>query len=143
MTSKNSVLEDKLDDIVSLLRNRTNSHQERTDNIPTPGSSALSTGDGSSEDTRDLDLTEDELLTFREHHLPYFPLMNLPSDVTAAEVQRDKPTLSLAIKALTTKVAARQAVLGKNLREVLTQKILVDGERSLPLLLSLLISIAW
>ena len=51
--------------------------------------------------------------------------------------------MALAIKALTTKVATRQIVLGKKLREILTQKILIDGERSLPLLISLLTSIAW
>ncbi|KAF9694270.1 hypothetical protein EKO04_007851 [Ascochyta lentis] len=143
-SSKNSALEEKLNDIVSLLRNQTNANPARTtEAMPTPGSSELSPSDDALEDERELHLTEEELLVFREHHLPYFPLMNVPSDVTAAEVQREKPTLGLAIKTLTTKVAAKQAALGRNLREVLTQKILIDGERSLPLLLSLLVSITW
>ena len=70
-------------------------------------------------------------------------MVNAPPDYTAAELQKEKPTFALAVKALTTKVASKQVVLGKKLREVLTQKILIDGERSLPLLLSLLTSIAW
>lgn len=94
-------------------------------------------------EVRDHDLTEQELVTFRERHMPDFPLVNIPSDYTAAELQIEKPTAALAVKALTTKEAAKQIVLGKRLREVLTQKILIDGERSLPLLVSLLISIAW
>lgn len=127
-----------------MLRDRTNSEHERArETIPTPGSSDLSPESNSVNLARDLDLTEEELLTFREGHLPDFPLMNIPPDVTAAEVQREKPTLSLAIKALTTKVAAKQGILARKLRKILTQKILIDGERSLPLLLSLLVSIAW
>ncbi|UPX20869.1 uncharacterized protein EKO05_0011083 [Ascochyta rabiei] len=142
--SKNSALEEKLDDIVSLLRSRANSNHGRTaETLPTPVSSELSPSDDALEDARHLHLTEEELLVFREHHLPCFPLMNVPADVTAAEVQREKPILSLAIKTLTTKVAVKQVALGRNLRELLTQKIMVDGERSLRLLLSLLISIVW
>ena len=142
--SKNAVLEEKLNDIVSLLRHQNSAQCRRaTEAVPTPGSSELSPNSDLQDDFKDQDLTEEELLTFRERHLPYFPLMNIPSDYTAAELQKEKPTIGLAIKALTTKVASKQAVLGKNLREILTQKILIDGERSLPLLVSLLTSIAW
>lgn len=95
------------------------------------------------ENPEDQDLTEEELCAFRERYLPEFPLVNIPAEYTAAEAQKEKPTFSLAIKALTTKVASKQVVLGKRLREILTKKILIDGERSLPLLLSLLASIAW
>lgn len=111
--------------------------------LPTPGSSGQSPNSDSREGTRDQDLTEQELVTFREHHLQDFPLVNIPLDYTAAELQEEKPTAALAVKALVTKEATKQIVLGKRLREVLTQKILIDGERSLPLLVSLLISIAW
>ena len=141
--SKNSILEERLNDIVSLLRHQNGSQQaSATEAIPTPGSSELSPSD-LQDDCHDQDLTEEELVTFRERHLPTFPLVNIPPEYTAAEAQRDKPTMALAIKALTTKVATRQIVLGKKLREILTQKILIDGERSLPLLISLLTAIAW
>ena len=70
-------------------------------------------------------------------------MVNIPPEYTAAEAQKQKPIFSLAIKALTTRVASRQMLLGKKLRETLTQKILIEGERSLPLLLSLLASITW
>jgi hypothetical protein len=143
--SKNSVLEDKLDDIVSLLRNRNPSsqHRQSVETIPTPGSSEFSPDNAFFEGIEDLDLTDRELLDFRERRLPYFPLMHLSSDVMAAELQREKPTLCLAIRGLTTKAASKQAVLSKKLREVLTRKILVDGVRSVDLLLSLLACIAW
>lgn len=129
---------------MSLLRERNGPHHVRpAETFPTPGSSELSPSSDSPMEVRDQDLTEQELVTFRERHLPDFPLVNIPSDYTAAELQIEKPTAALAVKALTTKEAAKQIVLGKRLREVLTQKILIDGERSLPLLVSLLISIAW
>ncbi len=137
-------LEEKLDDIMSLLRSQTATHRGRqADTIPTPGSSEASPSSGSLDDSGEQDLTDEELRIFREHHLPDFPIVNVPHDYTAAELQREKPTIGLAIKALTTKVASKQVVLGKKLRETLTQKILVDGERSLPLLVSLLMSIIW
>lgn len=140
----NTLLEEKLDDIVSLLRSQRNAqHGQQIEAFPTPGSSELSSESDAPEEATDRDLTEQELLTFRERHLPHFPLVNIPSGYTAAEAQREKPTMALAIKALTTTVASKQVVLGKELREVLTRKILIDGERSLPLLLSLLTSIAW
>lgn len=143
-TAKSSALEEKLDDIVSLLRSQTGAlHGRLADTIPTPGSSNLSPISDLLEDFRDQDLTDEELRTFRERHLPDFPLVNIPSDYTAAEAQKEKPIFALAIKAVTTKVASKQVVFGKKLREILTQKILVEGERSLPLLLSLLASIAW
>jgi hypothetical protein len=142
--SKSAALEEKLDDIVSLLRERNSSqHVRPTEPFPTPGSSEQSPNSDSLEEARDQDLTEQELMTFRERHLPDFPLVNIPSDYSAVELQRDKPTAALAVKALVTKEAAKQVVLGKKLREVLTQKVMIDGERSLPLLVSLLISIAW
>lgn len=137
-------LEEKLDDIVSLLRERNSSQQVRpTEPFPTPGSSERSPNSDSLGETRDQDLTEQELINFRERHLPDFPLVNIPSDYTAVELQREKPTAALAVKALVTKEASKQVVLGKKLREALTQKIMIDGERNLPLLVSLLISIAW
>lgn len=142
--SKNSALEEKLNDIVSLLRERNGSQQvQLTDTFPTPGSSEPSPNDESLEEARDQDLTEEELVTFRERHLPDFPLVHVPSNYTAVELQRDKPTAALAVKALVTKEAAKQVILGKKLRQILTQKIMIDGERSLPLLVSLLMSIAW
>lgn len=143
-TSKSLALEEKLDDIVSLLRSQTATHRGRqADTIPTPGSSEPSPSSGSIGDSEDNDLTDEELRVFREHHLPDFPIVRVPHDYTAAELQREKPTIGLAIKAMATKVASKQVILGKKLREVLTQKILVDGERSLPLLVSLLMSIIW
>lgn len=143
-TLKSSALEERLDEIVSLLRERNGpQHAQPTRTFPTPGSSELSPSSDSSEEASDQDLTEQELATFRDCHLPDFPLVNIPADYTAAELQKEKPTAALAVKALTSKEARKQIVLGKRLREVLTQRIMIDGERSLPLLVSLLMSIAW
>lgn len=142
--SKNSALEEKLDDIVTLLRSQTGAHHGRSaDTIPTPSSTGLSPGSDLLEDSRDQDLTEEEYINFREHLLPDFPLVNAPPNYTAAELQKKKPVFALAVKVMTTRVASKQLALGKKLREILAQKILVEGERSLPLLLSLLTSIAW
>lgn len=143
--SKNSVLEEKLDDIVFLLQNRSSSsqHGRSTEAVPIPGSSDSSANDRLFEGAEDSGLTDQELLTFRTRYLPHFPLIHLSSDVTAAELQREKPTICLTIRGLATKVASRQMLLGKRLRESITQKILIDGERSLDLLLGLLASIAW
>lgn len=87
--------------------------------------------------------SERDLDEFRLRHLQFFPLMELPQSMTAAQLQQGKPMLCLAIKALATKALSRQSLLAKELRTQLAQKISVQGERSMDLLLSVLVCVSW
>ncbi|USP77300.1 uncharacterized protein yc1106_04574 [Curvularia clavata] len=138
--SKRSQLEDKLDDLVSILRTRHVTPQQ--DAIPFQAVTFRSLdftfqSDGI-EAVRDQHLTEEELEKFRWLHLPHFPLVHLPPNLSARQLENEKPLLSLAIKTISNKAYSTQTVLSKRLREIIALKMMVDGEKSLDLLLSVL-----
>jgi hypothetical protein len=88
-------------------------------------------------------LQERDLVMFRERYLQFFPLLELPREMTAVQLQQDKPMLCLAIQVLSAKGHAKQVLLSKDLRETLARKISAEGERSMDLLQSVLVCIAW
>lgn len=141
-TSRTSVLEDKLDNLASMLRTQSRADQAAT-------STATLESLGCSIDHIPVvepprhELCERDLHEFRQRHLLFFPLIELTQSVTVAQLQQEKPMLCLAIKALTTKALSRQAILAKDLRTQLAQKISVQGERSMDLLLSVLVCVSW
>lgn len=140
-------MEDRLDDLVTLLRMqhtaRPSQHGSIESHIPTPGSLALSPQLSSYDRSCDLILTDDELSQFRDLHLPQFPFMYLPSDLTASQLQSEKPVLCMALKTIMNKAHVVQVELSRSVRELIGSKLLVDGEKSLDLLLSVLTCMAW
>ncbi|UNI22367.1 hypothetical protein JDV02_008263 [Purpureocillium takamizusanense] len=94
---------------------------------------------------RECPLAEDDqcLETFRAHHLRAFPFLHIPPSTSAADVQREWPFLWLNIRASCCKPYARQQALELKVRETIAQKMLVDLERSLDLLLGLLTYLSW
>ncbi|KAF2703314.1 hypothetical protein K504DRAFT_392946 [Pleomassaria siparia CBS 279.74] len=86
---------------------------------------------------------EQYLHTFRTYHLKSFPFLHLPNDMTVSEMQRERPFLWMNIQAVCTQSPAAQANLGIQIRRMLATKIIMEGERSLDLLLGLLVFTAW
>jgi len=76
------------------------------------------------------------------HH---FPLLYFPPGTTALDFNQKKPILFLAILAAT--AISVDPILGRalnsKLEKVYTDKIFVNGEKSLELIQSLLISVTW
>jgi hypothetical protein len=135
-------LEDKLDEVVSLLR---------TQGIPqagfqtvTPRSLSLSPQEDAF-DTPSYNhvLTDEELAVFRQQHLPLFPLVFLPASLSAMQITREKPLVALAIKTICNKRCSYQKELSKEVRQTMATRLLVNGEKSLDLLLSVLICMTW
>jgi hypothetical protein len=143
--SKRSKLEDKLDEVVSLLRTqRTSAPMASPDGpfILTPDSFNPTSVvvDNFNADDR---LSDQQLIDFRDNHLPCFPFMYLPDNISTDYLQLHYPIMCLAIRVVCTKAITRQSPLSKQLRETLASKIVVYGDRHMDLLLSLIISIAW
>lgn len=143
--AKRVQLEDKLDDLVSLLRTHT-----ATSSVTSSGGTTLLTPrslvvspQALTEPMFQSVLTEQHLDYFREHHLQYFPFMLLPGSVTADALHQEKPILSLTIRTICTKAISMQSKLSKQVREALAEKILVNGERNFDLLLSCIVCTAW
>ncbi|KAI1138510.1 hypothetical protein F5Y05DRAFT_384303 [Hypoxylon sp. FL0543] len=110
----------------------------RTASYPTPPSAT------SSQD-RVLSMAEAEetLRIFKEQFLPFFPFVYIPRDTTAAELQQTKPFLWLNIMAICAKSQTKKSALSQRIKEYLAQKMLVDLDRSLDLLLGLLGYLGW
>jgi hypothetical protein len=144
--AKRSQLEDKLEDLVSLLRSQHAAPQNDRPafpQVPTPQSSEHSPNQGGVEPRYDVHLTNHELSMFCDMHLPNFPLIHLPPSITAEELQAEKPLVCMAIKTVCNKAWSHQGKLSKRLRERISSQLLVDGEKTLDLLLSILMCMAW
>jgi hypothetical protein len=138
--SKRSQLEDKLEDLVSLLRTQ---HTAQQHDSLTPRLSDYSPQQNDAETPDGNTLSDDELAKFRQIHLPYFPLIHLPPSLSATQLQLEKPLLSSAIHVISNKAHSRQQKLARILRETVSSRLLVDGEKSIDLLLTVEVCVAW
>ncbi|KAI1643070.1 uncharacterized protein F4817DRAFT_271618 [Daldinia loculata] len=86
---------------------------------------------------------EDTLRMFKDQFLPFFPFVYIPPDTTAAQLQQAKPFLWLNIMTICCKSRPRKSALGQKIREYLAQKMLIDLDRNMDLLLGLLAYLGW
>lgn len=80
---------------------------------------------------------------FRDEMCPYFPFICIPDSVSAQDLRRDKPFLYLAVLAISTRKSLHQQELGKVIIRQLAERMLINGERSMDLLLGILTYAAW
>ncbi|KAI1801058.1 hypothetical protein F4811DRAFT_482663 [Daldinia bambusicola] len=86
---------------------------------------------------------EDTLRVFRDQFLPFFPFVYLPPDTTAAGLQLTKPFLWLNIMTICCKSQPRKSAFSQKIREYLAQKMLIDLDRNMDILLGLLAYLGW
>jgi hypothetical protein len=86
---------------------------------------------------------EEYLYMFRMHHLECFPLIYLPAETKVDEIQRERPFLWLNIQAVCERSPSKKNELGLRIRETLATQVVVEGERSIDLLLGLLVYMSW
>ena len=144
--SKRAQLEDKLDDLVTLLRTQQVIPPHESPVVQqtiTPSSLSFSPQQTGPTLPCDSSLTDHDLAEFRELHLPCFPLVYLPPSLSAKQLLQEKPMLALAIKTISNKAGMQQVELSERLRSRLALKLMVDGEKSLDILLSMLVCMAW
>ena len=94
-----------------------------------------------------LDFTFDEanilLDEWRDHMAPFFPFIIVPPSLSAKDLQRDRPYLLKSILAVASRDCIQQLALGKWLVRQLAERVAVNGERNLDLLLGLLTYTGW
>ncbi|KAH7024643.1 uncharacterized protein B0I36DRAFT_163438 [Microdochium trichocladiopsis] len=83
------------------------------------------------------------LQTFRSGYMKYLPYIYLPADVGAEQLRRDRPFLWLNIQGICARPPSKQMALGGFIREVLARQYMIEGERSLDLLLGTLTCLTW
>lgn len=118
----------------------------RAFSTPTPPSGARSVrGFSSIQPQFNLGSATALLASFQESMLPHFPVTSLPADADVPTLARERPFVLLAILAA---ASGSKSLQGHNLydeefRKVLGLKFVSGGERSLELLVGLLIYCAW
>lgn len=168
--SKTARLEEKLDSLVSLMKTGVQHGTVTSSPQCTDGSSdaafrtsastenqlASNNSNGYVNDiqtsvTANVDLiielspteAEEYLMNFRNYKLKFFPFIHLPPTVTAEQLHQDRPFLWLCIMTASCKSTSKQLRLGNKIRQVLAEKIVVQSEKNIDLLLGLLTFIGW
>ncbi len=80
---------------------------------------------------------------FRQEMNPNFPFISVPDTSTAAQLREDSPTLFTAIMAVTSRVTHQQKALGKMVMKQLAERIFVNEERNMDILLGGLTYAGW
>ncbi|KAI1390648.1 uncharacterized protein F4822DRAFT_393909 [Hypoxylon trugodes] len=86
---------------------------------------------------------EEILRSFRDQYIEFFPFVYIPPETTAAQLQQSRPFLWLNIVAVCCKNQQRKLALGHKIREHLAQRMLIDLDRNIDLLLGLLAYLGW
>ncbi|TLS22474.1 uncharacterized protein PpBr36_10042 [Pyricularia pennisetigena] len=80
---------------------------------------------------------------FSKHFLHSFPFYCVTEDMTASQLQPEYPVFMLAIKSICSKVFSLQLKYSEQFQHMLAQKILIECENSMDLLLALITCIGW
>ncbi|KAK2038051.1 hypothetical protein LZ31DRAFT_559916 [Colletotrichum somersetense] len=80
---------------------------------------------------------------FRDQNLKTLPIMYFGDTMTARALRVERPFLWLCIMTVASRVTSQQLALGRRVRQVMSQKVLVENERSMDYLLGLLVLLGW
>ncbi|KAK4126938.1 hypothetical protein N657DRAFT_630866 [Parathielavia appendiculata] len=89
-----------------------------------------------------LEAAED-LTTFRKYMLIFLPFVYLPPSMTSESLRAMYPFLWFCIMTVTCKHVDRRLVMGEAVRNFLAQKLVIENEKNLDLLLGLIVIMGW
>ncbi|KAL1874360.1 hypothetical protein VTK73DRAFT_443 [Phialemonium thermophilum] len=90
------------------------------------------------------DLEADERIRiFASDYLEFFPCVYLPSDLTSEKLRLEKPFLWYAIIMVTCPDGRKQAIMSEEFKKRVAQKLVVEHEKTMDTLLSLLVFLGW
>ncbi|KAB8224401.1 hypothetical protein BDV33DRAFT_5400 [Aspergillus novoparasiticus] len=139
-------LEQKIDRLVSLLESR---HDRQDPSIlPEPsaamaevsGSYPYTLPEGIEPSARDAELI---FRNFRNNYLKLFPFIHLEDGMDSQKLRQNSPFLWACIIAVTSTNINQQDSLDRSVREIAAQEVIVEGKRTVDLLLGLLCYILW
>jgi hypothetical protein len=85
----------------------------------------------------------EDLRTFRKYMLIFLPLVHLPATMTSEALKESYPFLWFSIMTVTCKHVDRRLAMNEAATKFLAQKMVVDHEKSLDLLLGLIVIMGW
>ncbi|KAK4155624.1 hypothetical protein C8A00DRAFT_41809 [Chaetomidium leptoderma] len=89
-----------------------------------------------------LEAAED-LLTFRKYMLIFLPFVHLPAAMTSDRLRDVYPFLWFSIMTITCKNVDRRLAMCEAVKKFLAQKMIIDHDKSLDLLLGLIVVMGW
>lgn len=85
----------------------------------------------------------ESLMTFRKYMLIFLPFVHLPATMTSERLKETYPFLWYNVMTATCKNVDRRLAMGEAVKKFLGQKMLMDNEKSLDLLLGLIVILGW
>ncbi|KAK9367092.1 hypothetical protein V1509DRAFT_194602 [Lipomyces kononenkoae] len=189
VTSRSSQLEQKLDDLMVLLKSSPHTQTTETSasksgsklgdvGIETVSNSLCSTDSESISDSREdrtmcisshvepfmhlcstsalsqnytipiiFEPTQEDanqyLKDFRTQKLEHFAFLSIDPATSSDELRQERPFLWLCIMAISCPSTSDQIRLGNGIRQIVSQKVVINGERNLDLLLGIMIFVGW
>ena len=86
---------------------------------------------------------EECLQTYRTKMISYCPIVPIEATVTVKSMSKERPFLWLVIRAVCSKSLTRQRALELNVRQTLGREMLINGTRSMDMLMGVLVFAAW
>ncbi|KAI2467935.1 hypothetical protein F4781DRAFT_400299 [Annulohypoxylon bovei var. microspora] len=86
---------------------------------------------------------EEILRVFQERFIPFFPFVYIAPETTAAQLQQTRPFLWLTIACTCSKSQEKKIAYSQKIREYLAQKMLIDLDRNVDLLLGIVCYLGW
>lgn len=86
---------------------------------------------------------QENLDQFRTKKLKYFHLVDIPPDMTAAQLREQKPLLWLSIMSVSDKSTRRQVAFGVHFKVVLAKKLFEENDRSPDMLQACITYLGW
>ncbi|KAJ0159597.1 hypothetical protein CTA2_9414 [Colletotrichum tanaceti] len=127
----------------SLSRRDGGNDRARADSLPTPTQTASPEGPGYGDELPSPDEAEALFEAFRGQNLQYFPFLSFRATMTAQELRAERPFLWICIMTVASRVSSQQLALGQRVRQIVSQKLVVENERSIDYLLGLLVILGW
>lgn len=86
---------------------------------------------------------EEALVDFRSNYVRWFPFVYIPSSMTAEQLRNERPFLWLNIVLITSHSPGQYQRMGDIVRRELAEAMVMDSEKSLDLLLGMLVFLGW
>jgi hypothetical protein len=147
--TRNALLEEKLEDLVSVLRSQA-IPKSSVDTAPDsdPSRDALITGHTGGSLSSNLlsaaaHVADEHLEVFRTCMLNFFPFVYIPPSSTAKDLRHERPFFWLCIMCIAAKSTSQQTAIAGQIWQIICQRVVKQNERSIDLLLGLICYIGW
>lgn len=101
---------------------------------------AVDSAPGNAHSAGEADLV---LKVFLDRHLKHLPIIHIPLNAKADDLRRKRPFFWQNVEFVTETSFERQQIIGRRIRATLAQKLIVEHDRSVDLLMGLMTYLTW